>query len=64
MSGRDGLRYTLLMTRSRSVPLAILAASAIGLTIFSRGLLLSDTIGMFVCAGAAGAALAALARRR
>ena len=48
----------------RAVPLALLAASAVGLTLFARGLRLTDTIGMFVCATLAGAALAALARKR
>jgi hypothetical protein len=58
------LRYTLLMSRSRSVPVALLAAALAGLALFSRELSVSDTVGMFVCASVAGAALAALARRR
>jgi hypothetical protein len=48
----------------RTVPLVLLLVTLAGVVIFSAGFRLIDTVGLLVCGIVAGAALAALARRR
>jgi hypothetical protein len=48
----------------RAAPLIVLAASLVGIAVFSRGLGVVDTIGVLASGAAAGAALASIAARR
>jgi hypothetical protein len=52
------------VTTRRTVPLILLLVALAGIVTFSQGFRLVDTVGLLVCGVVAGAALAALARRR
>jgi hypothetical protein len=52
------------VAKRRTFPSILLVVALAGGVAFAQGFRLIDTIGLFVCGVAAGAALAALARRR
>jgi hypothetical protein len=51
------------VAKRRTVPLVVLLVALAGIVAFSRGFSVLDTVALLVCGVAAGAALAALARR-